>query len=164
MKKIVYSPEFKGQVLIKVNDRKGRTIPEVAAELNLAVGTLKGWMQDARRAQHQVVPDHKRAADWTMAERLTALQETYLFDESKLAAWCRERGLFAHQLQQWRTDFCSPNPRAAQQEAQHEVRVLKHENQQLQKQLTRKEKALAETAALLVLQKKFQALWEGEGE
>ena len=50
MKKIVYSQEFKEQVLIKVNDRKGRTIPEVAAELNLAVGTLKGWMQDARRA------------------------------------------------------------------------------------------------------------------
>ena len=42
------------------------------------------------------------------------------------------------------------------------MRTLKDENDQLKRELTRKERALAEAAALLILQKKFRALWEGE--
>jgi hypothetical protein len=43
-----------------------------------------------------------------------------------------------------------------------EVRKLKGELATLQRELNRKEKALSEAAALLVLQKKYQALWEDE--
>ena len=40
-----------------------------------------------------------------------------------------------------------------------EIKNLKHENKVLKKELNRKEKALAETAALLVLQKKVHEIW-----
>lgn len=42
------------------------------------------------------------------------------------------------------------------------MRGLKDENEQLKRELVRKEKALSEAAALLMLQKKFRALWEDE--
>jgi hypothetical protein len=47
-------------------------------------------------------------------------------------------------------------------EESQELRQLRQANQQLQRDLNRKDKALAEAAALLVLQKKYQALWAAE--
>ena len=86
-----------------------------------------------------------------------ALNESHLLQGPALYAWCREKGVFEHQLKQWREAFCSttePDPR----ESRAELRELKVKHEQLQRDLRRKDRALAETAALLVLQKKFQAL------
>ena len=90
---------------------------------------------------------------------LRALHETHGLTGETLHAWCHENGLFAHHLTSWKTAFCagtkvSPSTR--------DTRALKDENDQLKRELTRKDKALAEAAALLILQKKFRALWEGE--
>ena len=52
-------------------------------------------------------PKSKRPEDWSPEERLTALQKTYNLIGEDLNAWCRERGVFIHQLEQWKTDFCS---------------------------------------------------------
>ena len=70
-------------------------------------------------------------------------------------------GLFAHHLTSWRAAFCETakaGPEARQ------LRTLKDENDQLKRDLLRKEKALSEAAALLILQKKFRALWEDEAK
>ena len=75
------------------------------------------------------------------------------------SAWCREHGLFEHQLTQWKAQLLTPADPVGNA---GEVRRLKEEVKQLERKLTRKDKALAEAAALLVLQKKYQALWEGE--
>ena len=77
-----------------------------------------------------------------------------------MQAWCRERGLFAHHLSDWKAAFCAPGKETVP--GLREVRSLKDENAQLKRELVRKEKALAEAAALLVLQKKFRALWADE--
>ncbi|PQV43567.1 MULTISPECIES: hypothetical protein [Paraburkholderia] len=94
-----------------------------------------------------------------------ALQESHGLVDESLNGWCRERGLFAHHLAQWRTDFCAVGgiggsrresaPGGAGSEAGQSPTAA---------QLNRKEKALAEAAALLVLQKKYRALFEGEAE
>jgi hypothetical protein len=101
----------------------------------------------------------KRPQDWCLQEQLIALHESHGLQGDALNAWCRERGLFAHHLDGWRESFCTDKeaPRDAR-----DWRSLKDENQQLKRELLRKEKALAEAAALLVLQKKFQALWGDE--
>ena len=78
-----------------------------------------------------------------------------------LNAWCREKGLFEHQLIAWRDAFCviaAPQTR----DVKLALRELQTRHDGLQRELRRKEKALAEAAALLVLQKEFQALWEDE--
>jgi len=142
----------------KVRQRGSRTLAAVAEELNLALGTLKGWIKQPQPSLS--LPREGSACDWAPEQRLLALQESYGLSDTDLHAWCRERGLFEYQLQQWRTAFCqSITPTA---EAATELRALRRSQDQLQKDIRRKDKALAEAAALLILQKKFQALWAGE--
>lgn len=162
MLKTHHSPEFKEQALRKVFQREGRTIEAVADELNMATTTLKGWMQTAKREQKKMSDNTaKRPEDWSMEERLQALQESHALSETELGAWCRARGIFAHHLQQWRSDFCSPAPSRPHTT---ELRELKTTIQRLEREVLRKDKALAEAAALLILQKKFQALLADEAK
>ncbi len=98
---------------------------------------------------------------WSAGQRLLALQQAHGLSGSDLHAWCREKGLFEHQLIAWRDVFCrvaAPESR----ESKLVLRELQTRNDMLQRALRRKEKSLAEAAALLVLQKKLQALWEDE--
>ncbi len=107
------------------------------------------------------MPSDTAAQLWSPAQRLLALNESHQLQGPALHAWCREKGLFEHQLKQWREAFCStsePDPH----QAKAELRDLKVKHEQLQRDLRRKDRALAETAALLVLQKKFRALLEDE--
>ena len=60
----------------------------------------------------------------------------------------------------WQIAFCAGGQETAS--GTREVRTLKDENVKLKRELVRKDKALAEAAALLILQKKFRALWEDE--
>jgi transposase-like protein len=104
----------------------------------------------------------KRPQDWSPEERLAALQLTYGFTGEELNAWCREQGVFAHQLGQWKADFCSQRVSLDKREETRALHTLKAQIHSLERELLRKDKALAEAAALLVLQKKFQALLGGE--
>jgi transposase-like protein len=163
--KATYSEVFKEQALAKVFRRGNRTVQAVAEELNMSVFTLKGWMTKASPNDQKRAPrKEKRPQDWRPEERLMALQESHGLAGEALNAWCREKGLFAHHLAQWKADFCSPTWVAESRVDAQALRTLKEENQRLQRELTRKEKALAEAAALLVLQKKYQALLGGEVE
>jgi hypothetical protein len=103
----------------------------------------------------------KRPQDWHPEERLAALQKSYGLIGEDLNAWCREQGLFVHQLEQWKADFYSSQGGVSEK---REVHTLKAEIHGLERELLRKDKALAEAAALLVLQKKFRALLGGEVE
>ena len=106
----------------------------------------------------------KRPEDWSPEERLAALQQSYGLLGEDLNSWCRERGVFIYQLEQWKTDFCSQGDSVDKREEARVLRTLKEEIQSLERELLRKNKALAEAAALLVLQKKFRALLGGEVE
>jgi transposase-like protein len=162
MRKTTYSIDFKEQALRKVYQREDRTIQSIANELNMPITTLKDWLKTTKRAQQMMNNNTaKRPEDWSMEARLLALQKSYNLSETELSAWCREQGIFAHHLAQWRSDFCALAVPSSRTHAP-EIRELKLANQQLERQLRRKDKALAEAAALLVLQKKFQGLWEGE--
>ena len=106
----------------------------------------------------------KRPQDWRPEERLQALQESHGLTDEALNAWCRQRGLFAHQLAQWKSDFCAVTRSRSGGDDSQTLRALKMENQRLERELNRKDKALAEAAALLILQKKVRALLAGEVE
>ena len=161
-----YSAGFKEQALIKVYSRgNNQTIQSVANELNINLTTLKAWMKQSEQDVNKPVsPKSKRPEDWSPEERLAALQQSYSLLGEDLNTWCRERGVFIHQLEQWKTDFCSLGETGDQREEARILRALKAENQSLERELLRKNKALAEAAALLVLQKKFRALLGGEVE
>ena len=100
-----------------------------------------------------------RPQDWSAEQQLIALHQTHGLSGESLQIWCRENGLFAHHLTSWKSAFCADIKTAP---GTREIRVLKDENDQLKRELVRKERALAEAAALLALQKKFRALWKDE--
>jgi len=157
-----YTEDYKEQALLKVYTRGDRTIRSIADELNINVFTLKNWMkQTAADKKNPSARREKTPQEWQADERLAALQESYGLTGEALNAWCRERGVFTHQLEQWKQAFCAAGNL---RESREEVHALKTKNQRLERELNRKEKALAEAAALLVLQKKFQALLGGEAE
>lgn len=159
-----YSDEFKEQALAKVYSRGLRTIQAVADDLNLSIHTLKTWMSNTVPTDPPKPTAAKRPQDWRPEERLQALHESHGLNGEALNAWCRQQGLFTHQLAQWKSDFCTvASPRSGSEDSQT-LRNLKAENQRLERELNRKDKALAEAAALLILQKKVRALLAGEVE
>jgi len=87
-------------------------------------------------------------------------------DEMSKSAWCRANGVYAQELDAWRQSATAAlaEPavaRASPQQTQHDRRRIK----ELERELLRKERALAETAALLVLSKKVAVIFnKGEDE
>ena len=170
MQKTRHSPDFKEQALSKARARGSRTLDDVAAELNMSLGTLKGWLKTSRGPGALIsmsgqLPQGRSSQQWSAAERLLALHESHGLQGPALYAWCRENGLFEHQLVSWRQAFCATaEPESAQdaRASKAELKALQSQHEGLQRELRRKERALAEAAALLVLQKKFQALLGGE--
>lgn len=130
----------------------------------MSAGTLRKWWSKSNPTSVEAtptadLPSALAAESWSATQRLLALQQTHALSGGALNAWCREKGLFEHQLIAWRDAFCAvtaPDSR----DIKLALRDLQTRYEGLQRELRRKEKALAEAAALLVLQKKFQALWE----
>jgi len=152
-----YSQAFREQAIQKLLQRGDKTIQCIAEELNINVFTLKHWLRQYRPQIMLTNKTTKRPADWTPEERFQALMASHGLEDEDLNAFCRTQGIFSHHLEAWRQDFINSIHKSAQESTD---KSLREENKQLKKDLQRKEKALAETAALLVLQKKFQAFWE----
>ena len=167
MKKYIrYSEGLKEQALAKVYSRgNAQSIQDVADDLNINLQTLKTWMRKSKVDTTHTLPlKAKRPQDWLPEERFTALQKSYRLIGEDLNAWCREQGLFVHQLEHWKADFCRQGLASEKREDARTLHTLKAEIHSLERELLRKDKALAEAAALLVLQKKFRALLAGEVE
>jgi DNA-binding transcriptional MerR regulator len=125
----------------------------VAREIGVSTDTLERW-----RSEELAKPARERS--WTAAARLEAVITTAAMDESARSAWCREHGVYPQQLQEWRDSatqaLAEPaEKRASPQQTKEDRRRIK----ELERELRRKEKALAEAAALLVLSKKVEAIF-----
>ena len=152
-----YNESFRQQALEKVYTRGNRSVQSVAEDLDMSKGTLRNWMKaDQNDSLARSGQRSRRPKDWSLAERLQLLKESHGLDEEALNAFCREQGVFRHHLEQWQAAFVA----GGAADTREELRALKDTNKALTSELNRKEKALAEAAALLVLQKKYQALWE----
>ena len=132
----------------------------VSREVGVSVATLERWRADAlANGAGAACGGGQR---WTAAARLEAVIATAAMDEAARSAWCREQGLYPSELDGWKQDAIAGlgEPRAASAvEARQDRRRVK----ELERELHRKDKALAETAALLVLAKKLKAVFH-EGE
>jgi transposase len=122
-------------------------VEQVSREIGISVATLERWRADAL-----ATGSSGGAQRWTAAARLQAVIATAAMDAATLSGWCREQGLYPSELDAWKQDAIAGlgEPRAASAvEARQDRRRVK----ELERELHRKDKALAETAALLVLSK-----------
>ena len=110
VKQRLYADGFKEQALAKAFARSdAQSARSIAADLGMSMGTLGGWMKRALRDQKSPLGEgaacHRLDA-CAPAQRLLALHESHGLSEEALNAWCRERGLFAHDLTPWHSEFC----------------------------------------------------------
>jgi transposase len=163
-----YSAAFKAKMVQKMLG--GRSAHSLAGEVGVAQPTLSKWLRNAGslRAVKQRGQDEKgktegrRPDDWTAEEKLETVLEAKRLSGSELGEFLRRRGLHEEQLRQWQetSDAAaleSLRGRKAAGKSAEAKRV-----KELERELRRKEKALAEAAALLVLRKKAEALWGDE--
>jgi transposase len=132
-------------------------VEQVSRAVAISVATLERWRAAALANGSGAGSPH-----WTAAARLQAVIVTAAMDEATRSGWCREQGLYPAELDAWKQDAIAGlgEPRAASAaEARQDRRRVK----ELERELHRKDKALAETAALLVLSKKLSAVFH-QGE
>ncbi len=160
-----YPPERKESVLRKMMPPHNRSIKQLAQEEGISEATLFNWRKQARE-KGLLLPDGDSGPEgWSARDKFAAVLETATFNETDLAEYCRKKGIYPEQLSQWRKACERANDweRECSRRLKTEKKADRQRIQQLERELRRKEKALAETAALLVLQKKARAIW-GDSE
>lgn len=144
------------------------SVAEVKRETGISVATLYNWRNKCRKEGNAVPADPSNSENWCGENKLAVVIESAPLNEQELSEYCRRKGLYAEQIARWREAAIagneSPCDRLSKPERQ-ELQKERKRSRSLEKELNRKEKALAEAAALLVLQKKSRAIWgEEEGE
>jgi len=156
-----YSSERKEAVLKKMMVPHNRTIKQLAAEEGISEATLYNWRQEARSKGILMADGDSGPEGWNARDKFAAVMESARLNEQETAEYCRRKGIYPHQLEQWRKACEDANDwdRQANIKLKSERKTDRKRIKDLEKELQRKEKALAEAAALLVLQKKVQAIW-----
>lgn len=154
-----YGEKFKQRAVARLLPPESSAISTVSLEMGISVATLERWRADALSR-----PARERA--WTAAARLQAVIATAAMEEAQLGAWCREQGVYPTELLQWKSDATAALTETTEERVSpQQVREDRKRIKELERDLRRKDKALAETAALLVLSKQMEAIFRrGEDE
>lgn len=151
----IYSTAFKSRMLRRLVGPQAISANALAQEVGVAQESLSRWLRAARTVG-TMSPSSNPKQKWTGAEKLRVVSEARGLSESDLGALLRREGLHATELAAWRTAaeaaLNESGRRAAPSTEQRRIQALERE-------LRRKDAALAETAALLVLKKKVQEIW-----
>jgi transposase-like protein len=158
--------ERKEAVLAKLTGPDRKSVEQLAKEEGISAPTLYAWRKQARQ-QGRLMPDQDDSPQgWSAQDKFNAVIETAGLNEAELSQYCRSKGLYREQIERWRQACAQANDwdRTQNLVLARQQREDRHRIQELEKELRRKEKALAETAALLVLTKKAEAIWGAKDE
>ena len=152
-----YSESFKAKLVKKMLPPWGMSAGALEKETGIPQPTLSRWLREARSLGGMSEKQKK----WTPAEKLQVVLEASRLKDAELGEFLRRRGVHEATLAQWRADAEAglaeaPGRRRPSAEARKVVA--------LERELRRKEKALAEVSALLVLKKKAELLWGDEDD
>jgi len=151
-----YTAGFKAKMTQKLLSPHGPSAKALSREIGVAQTTLSRWVREAR-----IVSDmgksklKKRRGLRTSADKLRIIVETSALADAELGAYLRREGVQEAQLQEWRDVASAALSASKRKKTSPEAKELK----KVQKELLRKDKALAEAAALLILKKKADAIW-----
>jgi len=159
-----YSEEFKEQTVRKMMPPNALSVAQVSRDTGVSDATLYNWRNQLRHEGKAVPADPSNPENWSGENKLAVVIETAALNEEELAEYCRSKGLYVEQIVNWREAAAAgaETQRPLSRAERHELQQERKKNRKLAKELRRKEKALAETAALLVLQKKARAIWGDE--
>lgn len=155
-----YSPERKEAVSKNLLPPHRISITALAKDEGNSDATLYNWRKQARAAGRLMPNSDNTPNGWTSRDKFAAVMETTAVRQADVASYCREKGIYAEQLSQWH-EACQQANDWNQISEKKLKQTTQSECKKLEKELARKEKTLAEAAALLILQKKLNALFEG---
>lgn len=164
-----YSEAFRSRMVARLVGPRAVSANALSQEVGVPQGSLSRWLRDVHSVGGMTQSSGKKKGKklWTGAEKLRVLTEAAGLGESDLGALLRREGLHEAQLTEWRQAAeaalaegemargrAKPSDEAGRDALQAALRI-----KELEREVRRKDKALAETAALLVLKKKVQEIW-----
>lgn len=154
-----YSEEFKSSIIAKMLPPNNVPVPQLVRETGIPKDTLYSWRSKHRKALGESPEQPLTSGGLSSDEKFAVVIESASLNEVELSEYCRGKGLYPEQIGAWTNACMQANTSQAPKADQTKLRKQGKKIKQLEAELRRKEKALAETAALLVLQKKTQDLW-----
>lgn len=155
-----FSKEFKEAIVKKLLSRGSLSIAEFCKENNLSVSTVTTWQY--KYANVSGMKTKKNKSKLSPEKILKIISETYSLNEEELGVYLRKNGLHTAQLDEWRSEILKSMTTKKFELPQKDERDLKIKS--LEKNLRKKDAALAEVSALLILQKKANLLWPAPEE
>ena len=157
-----YSEEFKEAIIKKMMPPHPVSVSQLSRDSGVSDVTLYNWRKHYRNQGVAVPSNNKKPEDWSAEDKLAVVIETASYNEIQLSEYCRSKGLYKEQIEQWKIAALSGYQDSIQRK-KNQIKIQRDDRnkiKKLERELHRKEKALAETAALLVLSKKWTAIWE----
>ena len=160
-----YTKEFKDSILKRLDQPSNETVASISEETSIPKTTIYQWIKTNNKNKSSNPVNLKSKNNWTSEDKFHVVLETATLSESELAEYCRRKELYVEEIKEWKEQCLSANTTRSidPNKLKDSLKEEQTKNKALQKELRRKEKALAETAALLVLRKKAQAIW-GDNE
>ena len=158
-----YTQEFKDALVQKVLLSANGSIEAISREAGVPSSTLENWVRKYRKQNGGGDVLKKKINNWEPADKFDAVVLTVSMNNAERSEYCRRTGLYPETLEQWKLECiagCGGAPlRTISRKRDTREKEWEIKAKSLEKELNRKEKALAETAALLVLKKKAYAIW-----
>jgi transposase-like protein len=172
-----YSDMFKTAMIQKMVGPDAISASALSKKIEVPQATLSKWLRkagvespygfpnNAYEYSHMVkINGPRRPNDWSAEEKLKVVMEAASLEEEQLGAFLREKGLHRTHLEQWRMQMIDGLQHGSSKQWARGKKEDAKRIRTLEKELRRKDKALAETAALLVLKKKVQEIWGDEDD
>jgi len=163
-----YGIEIREPLVRRMMPPENTSILELSRETGISRYTLYHWRRKARGTMATPIPGNgKRPVRWSGEDKFLAVLATASMNEAERAAYCRSKGIYSQELETWKRACIEAQEKGSSREDMKTLRTSldkeRKRAKELERELLRKEKALAETAALLALRKKARAIW-GEDE
>ena len=155
-----YKDSFKETMVQKMTGPDAKSATALADEVDVPQSTLSRWLRDCGRfgSTGGDMTPKKRPQNWTAEQKMEAVITYKGMNEQEQGQYLRGQGLYSVDLDRWWAEMLLALSKKPKKRDPKDRRI-----RELEGELRRKEKALAETAALLVLKKKARAIW-GDGE
>jgi len=153
-----YSNGFRQSILKRVLPPASQGLHEVSLEVGIAEQTIRNWMEQARNGRLNQPDGEIAPGDRQASEKLKLVIESKSIEPELMGEWLRGQGLHSEHVALWEQELATIV--ANKDDAlKHDLQQTKKKLKETERELVRKDKALAELAALLVLKKKAEAIW-----
>jgi transposase-like protein len=152
-----YSQDFKNNAVEKLLGPNQQSVRKVAANLGVAVPTLYDWKKNYVNLSG--MKNNKKINTWSREQKLDVLIKTATMTEIELGIYLRENGLHSSDLKIIRDELLMGPKESKKPSVDPELVKLRRDMDKQSKELHRKDRALAEMAARVVLLKKSHEIW-----